>query len=173
MRLLFSIALATSAALALNQPRQDSPAILAHQEDYAVHYHRMLQGSREGKKFNGQEATGVSHESAIRRLKPKGNSWKNAFGPLVRAPSYGQGRGGGQQGQGRGGGQQGQGRGGGQQIQGYQPGHHTGAMARRSPPRRQQEPQRQDSFGSSRSVSSSGSSSLSRSSSAEFDRATS
>ncbi|KAH9101900.1 hypothetical protein AeMF1_021416 [Aphanomyces euteiches] len=74
MRLLFSIALATSAALALNQRRQDSPAILAHQEDSAAHYDRMLHDSREGKKFNGQEATGVSYESAIRRLKPKGNS---------------------------------------------------------------------------------------------------
>ncbi|CAK4624606.1 hypothetical protein LEN26_009544 [Aphanomyces euteiches] len=177
MRLLFSIALATSAALAFNQRRQDSPAIFAHQEDSAVHYDRMLQGSRGSMKFNGQEATGASYESAIRRLKPKGSgsSWKSALsGGLFGARptpqgqrrgggQQGQGRGGGQQGQGRGGGQQGQGRGGGQQGQGYQPGHHTGAMARRSPPIRIT---RQDS-----SSSSSSGSNASRSSSAKFSRA--
>ncbi|CAK4395905.1 unnamed protein product [Aphanomyces euteiches] len=90
--------------------------------DSAVHNHRVLQGSHEGKKFNGQEATGASYESAIRRLsKRSGSSWKSALsGGLfgARPTPQGQGRGGGQQGQGRGGGQQGQGRGGGQQGQG-------------------------------------------------------
>ncbi|KAG9397742.1 hypothetical protein AC1031_017939 [Aphanomyces cochlioides] len=85
MRLFVTHAIATSAVVAFNQPRQDSPVVLAHQQvrmDAAVNDLRVLQGGLDGKNTkrglrgqaaSGQEVASASYGSADRRLAAAGN----------------------------------------------------------------------------------------------------
>ncbi|KAG9402840.1 hypothetical protein AC1031_006382 [Aphanomyces cochlioides] len=79
MRLFVTLALATSAVVAFNQPRQDSPVLLDHQQirmDAADNDLRVLQGGRDGKHakrgLRGQEVPTASYDSSARRLSTAG-----------------------------------------------------------------------------------------------------
>ncbi|KAH9123442.1 hypothetical protein AeMF1_005565 [Aphanomyces euteiches] len=85
MRVLIPLALAISAVVAFNQPRQDSPVMLAHQQvrmDVGGSHLRVLQGDLYGENakrgFRGQAASGevvasALYGSAARRLAAAGN----------------------------------------------------------------------------------------------------
>ncbi|KAH9181550.1 hypothetical protein AeNC1_016474 [Aphanomyces euteiches] len=73
MRLLFSLALATSAVMAFTELHQDTPVMLAHkgaQMHSATGDLRVLQGGKHGKRGRGKQAAleMSSEESAARRL---------------------------------------------------------------------------------------------------------
>ncbi|CAK4618856.1 unnamed protein product [Aphanomyces euteiches] len=79
MRLFVTLALATSAVVALNQPRQDSPVLLDHQQirmDTADNELRVLQGGRDVKhakrSLRGQDVPTASYDSSARRLSSAG-----------------------------------------------------------------------------------------------------
>ncbi|CAK4132909.1 unnamed protein product [Aphanomyces euteiches] len=79
MRLFVTLALATSAVVALNQPRQDSPVLLDHQQirmDTADNDLRVLQGGRDVKhakrSLRGQDVPTASYDSSARRLSSAG-----------------------------------------------------------------------------------------------------